>query len=31
MSNAIITDMSGAYIEHSEIITNFVATVYSQH
>ena len=30
MSNAIITDMSGAYIEHSEIITNFVATVYSQ-
>lgn len=28
--NAIITDMSGAYIEHSEVITNFVATVYSQ-
>lgn len=30
MSNAIITDMSGAYIEHSEIITNFVAIVYNQ-
>lgn len=30
VSNAIITDMSGAYIEHSEIITNFVAIVYSQ-
>lgn len=24
MSNAIVTDMSGAYIEHSEVITNFV-------
>lgn len=30
MSNTIITDMSGAYIEHSEVITNFVAIVYSQ-
>lgn len=30
MGNAIITDMSGAYIEHSEIITNFVAIVYNQ-
>lgn len=30
MSNAIVTDMSGAYIEHSEVITNFVAVVYSQ-
>ena len=30
MSNAIITDMSGALIEHSEVITNFVASVYSQ-
>lgn len=30
MSNAIITDMSGALIEHSEVITNFVANVYSQ-
>ena len=30
VSNAIITDMSGSYIEHSEIITNFVAIVYSQ-
>lgn len=30
MSNTIVTDMSGAYIEHSEVITNFVAVVYSQ-
>ena len=30
MSNAIITDMAGAYIEHSEVITNFVACVYYQ-
>lgn len=30
MSNIVITDMSGAYIEHSEVITNFVAIVYSQ-
>lgn len=28
--NTIITDMSGAYIEHSEVITNFVAIVYNQ-
>lgn len=28
--NTIITDMSGAYIEHSEVITNFVAIVYGQ-
>lgn len=26
----VITDMSGALIEHSTVITNFVATVYSQ-
>lgn len=30
MGNAIITDMSGALIEHSEVITNFVASVYGQ-
>lgn len=30
MGNTVITDMSGAYIEHSEVITNFVANVYSQ-
>lgn len=30
MSNIVITDMFGAYIEHSEVITNFVAIVYSQ-
>ena len=30
MGNTIITDMSGAYIEHSEVITNFVAMVYGQ-
>ena len=30
MANTIMTDMSGAYIEHSEIITNFVASVHSQ-
>lgn len=28
--NTVITDMSGAYIEHSTVITNFVAIVYSQ-
>ena len=26
----ILTDMSGAYIEHSAVITNFVAEVHSQ-
>lgn len=28
--NMVLTDMSGAYIEHSIVITNFVATVYNQ-
>ena len=28
--NLKITDMSGAYIEHSTVITNFVANVYPQ-
>lgn len=28
--NTVLTDMSGAYIEHSAVITNFVATVHSQ-
>lgn len=28
--NTVITDMSGAMIEHSTVITNFVAIVYSQ-
>ena len=28
--NTVITDMSGAVIEHSTVITNFVAIVYSQ-
>lgn len=28
--NTVITDMSGALIEHSTVITNFVAIVYSQ-
>ncbi len=28
--SSVITDMSGAYIEHSSVITNFVAIVYSQ-
>ena len=28
--NLKITDMAGAYIEHSTVITNFVATVYPQ-
>ncbi len=30
ITNTMITDMAGASIEHSEIITNFVAIVYSQ-
>lgn len=28
--NTVLTDMSGAYIEHSEVITNFVSVVHSQ-
>ena len=28
--SSVITDMSGAYIEHSSVITNFVAIVYNQ-
>lgn len=28
--NTVLTDMAGAYIEHSEVITNFVAIVYNQ-
>lgn len=28
--NTVITDMSGSVIEHSTVITNFVAIVYSQ-
>lgn len=28
--NTILTDMSGAYIEHSAVITNFVANVHGQ-
>lgn len=28
--NMVLTDMSGAYIEHSIVITNFVATIYNQ-
>lgn len=28
--NTILTDMSGAYIEHSEVITAFVSMVYNQ-
>lgn len=28
--NMVLTYMSGAYIEHSIVITNFVATVYNQ-
>lgn len=28
--NTILTDMSGAYIEHSAVITNFVANVHCQ-
>ncbi|HBI60736.1 MAG TPA: Uma2 family endonuclease [Lachnospiraceae bacterium] len=28
--NPILTDMAGAYIEHSSVITNFVAAVHSQ-
>lgn len=30
MPMPILTDMSGAYIEHSVVITNFVASVYKQ-
>ena len=30
MNNIILTDMSGAYIEHSDVITNFTSIVYSQ-
>lgn len=30
ITNTVMTDMAGAYIQHSEIITNFVAVVYSQ-
>ncbi len=30
MGNTILTDMSGAYIEHSDVITNFVSMVYPQ-
>lgn len=30
MPMPVITDMSGAYIEHSTVITNFVATIYNQ-
>lgn len=30
MSNPILTDMSGAYIEHSDVITSFVSMVYQQ-
>ena len=28
--NTVITDMAGAYIEHSAVITNFVATIHKQ-
>lgn len=28
--NPILTDMAGAYIEHSNVITNFVASIHSQ-
>lgn len=28
--NTVLTDMSGAYIEHSTVITAFTAMVYSQ-
>lgn len=30
MSNPILTDMSGACIEHSDVITSFVSMVYQQ-
>ena len=30
ITNTVVTDMAGAFIEHSEIITNFVAAVHSQ-
>lgn len=28
--NPVLTDLVGAYIEHSNVITNFVAAVHSQ-
>lgn len=30
ITNTVLTDMAGAFIEHSAMITNFVAVVYSQ-
>lgn len=30
MNNLVLTDMAGAYIEHSMVITNFVSIVSNQ-